>query len=223
MLLCSKQDIALRDHRESVESANRGNFLEILQLLAKHDPIVRHRISCGPKNATYTSPDIQNALLKVMGNLVRKRICAEVQKAGMYSILADETKDCSKREQLAIVLRYVDAESGSRTLRLNDSNLSTFDSILATLEVIKDGDDRPKAVEAIGILTQVRCFRFLLQLLIIFWRILSCTKSLSDQLKSTTIDMARAADLAEATIETFEEFRTDAAWEHLFQYSQDVD
>ena len=35
--------------------------------------------------------------------------------------------------------------------------------------------------------------------------------------------MARAADLAEATIETFEEFRTDAAWEHLFQYSQDVD
>ena len=152
-----------------------------------------------------------------MGNLVRKRICAEVQKAGMYSILADETKDCSKREQLAIVLRYVDAESGSRTLRLNDSNLSTFDSILATLEVIKDGDDRPKAVEAIGILTQVRCFRFLLQLLIIFWRILSCTKSLS------AIDMARAADLAEATIETFEEFRTDAAWEHLFQYSQDVD
>ena len=127
------------------------------------------------------------------------------------------TPDCSKREQLAIVLRYVDAESGSRTLRLNDSNLSTFDSILATLEVIKDGDDRPKAVEAIGILTQVRCFRFLLQLLIIFWRILSCTKSLS------AIDMARAADLAEATIETFEEFRTDAAWEHLFQYSQDVD
>ena len=34
--------------------------------------------------------------------------------------------------------------------------------------------------------------------------------------------MARAADLAEATIETFEEFRTDAAWEHLFQYSQAV-
>lgn len=359
LLLCSKQDIALRGHRESVESANRGNFLEILQLLARHDPIVRRRISNGPKNATYTSPDIQNALLNVMGNLVRKRICAEVQKAGMYSILADETKDCSKREQLAIVLRYVDAESGTlferfltyveatslnaeslstyiidtlmehqldpkriisqgydgasvmsgncsgvqkrireiapqasyvhcyahclnlalvdstrnvrdsseffalmealyvfmsttkahaiylqqqsklhptkqvrQLQRLSDTRwacrylavdavCSTFDSILATLEVIKDGDDRPKAVEAIGILTQVRCFRFLL-LLIIFWRILSCTKSLSDQLQSTTIDMARAADLAEATIETFEEFRTDAAWEHLFQYSKDV-
>ena len=34
--------------------------------------------------------------------------------------------------------------------------------------------------------------------------------------------MARAADLAKATIETFQEFGTDAAWEHIFQYSQDM-
>ena len=62
-----------------------------------------------------------------------------------------------------------------------------------------------KAVEAIGILAQVQCFKYLL-VLIIFRRILSCTKSLSDQLQSATIDMACAADLAGATIETFEEF-----------------
>lgn len=28
----------------------------------------------------------------------------------MYSILGDEYKDCSKREQLAIVVRYVDVD-----------------------------------------------------------------------------------------------------------------
>ena len=32
-----------------------------------------------------------------------------VQKAGYYSILADETKDTSKQEQLSIVIRYVDS------------------------------------------------------------------------------------------------------------------
>ena len=29
----------------------------------------------------------------------------------VFSVLADETKDCSKSEQMAIVLRYVDIEA----------------------------------------------------------------------------------------------------------------
>jgi len=29
-------------------------------------------------------------------------------KLGFFSILADESKDCSKKEQLAIILKYVD-------------------------------------------------------------------------------------------------------------------
>ena len=35
----------------------------------------------------------------------------EILNAGAYTILADETKDCSKKEQLAIVVRYVDVEA----------------------------------------------------------------------------------------------------------------
>ena len=92
---------------------NRGNFLEMLILVAKHDPIVQHRLSNGPRNAIYTSPEIQNTLLHVMGDIVRKHICVDVQKAGTYSILADESKDCSKREQMAIVVRYVDVQSAT--------------------------------------------------------------------------------------------------------------
>ena len=45
-----------------------------------------------------------------MGGIVQEFICSSVRKAGVYTILADETKDCSKKEQLAIVLRYVDLE-----------------------------------------------------------------------------------------------------------------
>ena len=59
----------------------------------------------------YTSPDIQNQLLEVMGGLVRGKVCkaVQVQDARYYSLLCDETKDVnvSKVEQLAIVLRYV--------------------------------------------------------------------------------------------------------------------
>ena len=67
ILLCSHQEIALCGHREGEESRNRGNFLEILNLIAIHDPVINERLKNGPKNAKYTSPDIQNTLINVMG------------------------------------------------------------------------------------------------------------------------------------------------------------
>ena len=47
---------------------------------------------------------------------VRRKICDSVKKSGFYSILANETKDLSKREQLAIVVHYVDIESKDVTI-----------------------------------------------------------------------------------------------------------
>ena len=337
LLLCSQQEIALRGHRESELSANRGNFVEILKLVAAHDQIVYQRLNDGPKNSAYPSPEIQNTLLNVMGDLVRNEICLAVKNAGVYSILADETKDCSKREQLAIVLRYVDTESATiferfltyveatslnaeslskyildtlkehsldsqniisqgydgasvmsgccsgvqqrikeiapqavyvhcyahclnlvlvdctksvpdaseffslmETLyvfmstskvhplylqkqselyptkqvrqlqRLSDTRwacrylavdavCSTFGSILATLQTVVDGEDRAKAVEARGILLQVRTFKFLL-LLIIFWQLLSCTKSLSDLLQSRGVTSIEAEEAVASSL-----------------------
>ena len=98
---------------------------------------------------------------------------------------------------------------------------STFDSVLATLEELADGEDCSRATEATGIWMQVQTFKFLLSL-IIFWRVLSCTKSLSDQLQSTEMDLAKAADLVLATISTLEEFRSDSQWDHRFKYVKDV-
>ena len=287
-----------------------------------------------------------------------EQFCSSVRKAGAYMVLADETKDCSKKEQLAIVVRYVDVEavklfehfltyveataldadslsafildalrknqldpecivsqgydgasvmSGrcagvqqkicevvphaayvhcyahclnlvlvdstksiseasdffslmetlyvflSRSIthaiflqkqselqpnkpqrqlqRLSDTRwscrylavdavCSTFDSVLATLEEIA-GEDRTRATEATGIWTQVQTFKFLVSL-ITFWRILSCTKSLSDQLQSREMDLAKAADLVLATISTLKEFRSDDQWNHIYKYVKDI-
>ena len=40
-------------------------------------------------------------------------MCSSVHKARFYSILVDETKDCSKQEQLSIVIRYIDDDTSS--------------------------------------------------------------------------------------------------------------
>ena len=53
----------------------------------------------------FTHPEIQNALLHIMGKMVREKICTEVKDAGVYSILADKTKVSSKTEKMAIDVR----------------------------------------------------------------------------------------------------------------------
>ena len=133
-MLCSLQEIALRGHDESTESLNKGNFREILQLVAAHDPIVQERLQRGPRNATYMSAEMQNTLLQVMGGMVRKAMCDDVREAGMFSILADESKDCSKKEQLAIVVRYINLQHATiheRFLTYVEASSLTAESLTA--------------------------------------------------------------------------------------------
>ena len=98
---------------------------------------------------------------------------------------------------------------------------STFDSILATLESIAEGNDKPKAIEATGLLHQVQCFKFI-SCLIIFLRIMGFTKSLSDALQNEKIDFAFAADLVNSTSDTLKELRTNDTWDHIYKYITDV-
>ena len=104
LLFCAHQEIAFREHDEWENSTNRGNFIELLQLLAMHDTVVMERIKDGPRNAMYTSSQVQNLLLNIMANMVRNTTCSAVQSAGPFSVLADESKDISKTEELTVVL-----------------------------------------------------------------------------------------------------------------------
>ena len=105
--------MGLRGHKVSADSLNRGNFLEVLELVARHDKAVQDMMQHGPKNALYISPDIQNDILQIMGDMVRSMICNRFQNAGFFTLMADESKDCSKREQFSIVFRYADVDTGT--------------------------------------------------------------------------------------------------------------
>jgi hypothetical protein len=86
---------------------NSGIFLSILALVAKHDQIVARKIRNGPSNAKYTHHTVQNALISIMAEMVLQEIAAEVASAQYFSILADESKDLSKKEQVSVVIRYL--------------------------------------------------------------------------------------------------------------------
>ena len=97
----------------------------------------------------------------------------------------------------------------------------TYDALLVTLEDIASGSDHSKAVEARGLLHQVKNFKFLLSL-IVFDRVLSCTNSLSEQLQDRKVNLSKAADLVLATTETLQEFREEKSWENLYDYAKSV-
>ncbi|XP_062499285.1 zinc finger MYM-type protein 1-like [Corticium candelabrum] len=46
-----------------------------------------------------------------MGSLVRNKICEEVRNSGHFTLMGDETRDISKKEQVSIVVRYVKASA----------------------------------------------------------------------------------------------------------------
>ena len=97
----------------------------------------------------------------------------------------------------------------------------TYDSLSATLEEIGDGADHMKVVEAKGLYYPIASFSFIVSL-VTFDRILSCTKCLSDQLQSTQVDLAQAADLVLTTKSALEEYRTDSFWEKIYTYSERI-
>lgn len=107
IMMCAQQDIPLRGHRETEEALNKGNFLTMFKFISKYAPEVQARLEQLPRNATMMSPEIQNELLKCAASLLLRKIKKEVKESTHFAILADEYKDQSKRELVAVSLRYV--------------------------------------------------------------------------------------------------------------------
>ena len=101
---CGRQVLPLRGHDESATSDNRGNFIELLDLVGQHDLVVRKKLTA--KRAFYTSPQIQNEMIQIQAGLIQSDMAAEVREAGVFSLLADESKDLGKHEQISISVRY---------------------------------------------------------------------------------------------------------------------
>ena len=105
ILFCGRQEIALRGDNETEHSLNRGNFLELVNVIARHDSKFAERLAQVSGNATYLSPQIQNEIVVAIGDVILDKICSLVSKSGCFALMADETKDASKIEQISVILR----------------------------------------------------------------------------------------------------------------------
>ena len=62
------------------------------------------------KNASYLSHHIQNEMITIYGIAVKKSIIKEIKAAKYFAIIVDEAADLVRREQLSLILRFVDAD-----------------------------------------------------------------------------------------------------------------
>ena len=61
------------------------------------------------RNSTDTSNTIQ--IISVLADQVRQQILQKVNTAKWYTVIADEVTDVSNKEQLSVVLQYIDGDS----------------------------------------------------------------------------------------------------------------
>ncbi|CAH2276093.1 Hypothetical predicted protein [Pelobates cultripes] len=109
--------LPFRGPRETMSSANKGNFLEFVELLSNYVPILKehfmrlkHAVASGKRMTSYFSPKIQKELICLLGNHVKDKIVADIKKAKYFGILFDSTPDVSHTDQMCEVIRYVHIE-----------------------------------------------------------------------------------------------------------------
>jgi hypothetical protein len=80
----------------------------MLELLASYNEQVGALIlDNAPQNAKYTSHQIQKEILHVFARNVQSSIRHEIGDA-RFCLIVDEARDESRREQMALVIRFVD-------------------------------------------------------------------------------------------------------------------
>ncbi|KAL8150973.1 hypothetical protein V2J09_020781 [Rumex salicifolius] len=89
---------AYRVHDETKSSLNRGNFLELLDLIREQNPKVQKvAMENAPRNHQLTCHDIQMQLLNACASKTRKAIIDDIGDK-FFSLLIDEARDNSIKE-----------------------------------------------------------------------------------------------------------------------------
>lgn len=115
----ARQGLALRGSNNDVES----NLIQLLKLRAEDHPLLTRWME--RQTNKYTSHEIQDEMLKIMGRSVLNSILSSIHESTYVSIMVDETNDISNKEQLTLVMRRI------------DHNLDVYEEFLGMYQIDK--------------------------------------------------------------------------------------
>lgn len=113
VVYCGENELPLRGHRDSGSVTlekpedKEGKFRALIRFKASTDKNLQNHLLESHRNASYVSPEIQNEIIQICGDLIQKHIVTSINKAECFSILGDETLDISGKEQFSFCVRYL--------------------------------------------------------------------------------------------------------------------
>ncbi|KAL4083727.1 hypothetical protein QTP88_029043 [Uroleucon formosanum] len=142
-LYLGRHSLPFRGHREGWQENIRGNYKDLVLLLAKYSPALASYVTSvelkGRKTYNFISWQRQNQLIEAIYRNIYDVIKKEILTAVFFSISLDTTFDVSRKEQLSLVIRYINKEDGTvceRLLALRETVLTTGKHLLTMLDTI---------------------------------------------------------------------------------------
>ena len=103
-----RQGLPFRGHTEKEEAVNKRNFLELVKYTGEqNDAIHKVILNNAPGNNQMISPVIQKDIVHSFAEEVRQAILEEISH-GVFGLLVNESADVSHKEQMGVVLWFVD-------------------------------------------------------------------------------------------------------------------
>lgn len=108
----AERGLAFRGDSHEIGSPNNGNFLGVLELLAKFDDILADHIARygnqGRGNPSYLSHTVMEEVIAILASKVKATILSSILDAKYFSLIVDSTPDVSHIDQLTLVIRYIE-------------------------------------------------------------------------------------------------------------------
>jgi hypothetical protein len=109
----AEHNLSFRGSSDKLNTPKNGNFLGLVQLLGKFDPVMTEhlrRVMHKETNHHYFSKNIQNEVIHLLSNEVRGQIVSKIKKAKYFSVILDCTPDISHTEQMSVTFRFFDVD-----------------------------------------------------------------------------------------------------------------
>ena len=120
ILFLGERGLAFSGSSHRIGDHNNGNFLGLIELLSRWDPILQEHVQKVKEyqgkgerlQVHYLSPESQNEFISACSNLVKQHILLERRASKYFAVIVDATPDSSHVEQTTFLLRYLNLESG---------------------------------------------------------------------------------------------------------------